>query len=145
MYKDLNLTACNNYNDIYSFPFAYETSKGFGRENFVQFERLTRTRNKCLPPCSTSHYDVEFKNWEDDGFTDDKHTTLQIAFDDFAVLHREEYFSCDMTCIIGEIGGNAGLFLGADILILVDYILPFIITTIFANIAEKIYRMINNH
>ena len=42
--------------------------------------------------------------------------SLQIALTDLSINTRKEYLSCDMTCIIGELGGNLGFFLGGSLL-----------------------------
>ena len=139
MYKDLDLNVCKSYNDIYSFPFAHEKNKGFGRENLSHTERLVITNNACPPPCSKRHYEVEsMTTWE--GFTNEKSTSLQVAFADFVTRYKEEYFSCDMTCIIGEVGGNLGFFLGGSILMCLD-----ISIEVLTFVVQKAYRYINGH
>jgi hypothetical protein len=44
-----------------------------------------------------------------------------MYFKSFQFTYSEEYFLCDWTCLIGEIGGNFGFFLGGSILALYDF------------------------
>ena len=44
------------------------------------------------------------------------------CLDGFTIEHQEEYLECDSTCVIGDIGGNIGFFLGASILFGLDVI-----------------------
>ena len=49
--------------------------------------------------------------------------SLQIAFADFRITLKEEYLACDTTCILGQLGGNIGLFLGGSILLALDILI----------------------
>ena len=58
--------------------------------------------------------------------TTDSLRSIQIALTDSLISQEEEYLGCDMTCIIGEFGGNLGFFLGGSLLFGLDIILQHI-------------------
>ena len=134
VYKDLDIRVCTNYSEIYSVPYTFDKDKGFTRETFSESERLLRTRNKCPPPCFLNKYSLKFQSWRGD--PDNNETSLQIVFEDFITVHKEEYLSCDMTCIVGEVGGNLGFFLGGSILLGFDIVFGWI-TKIFESVYRK--------
>ena len=96
-----------------------DRSKGYRRDQFTKFERIRRTNQACPPPCHTVAYAVELEHSDIGG----SGKSLQIAFATFSILHTEEYSACDETCIIGELGGNLGFFLGGSLLFGLDIIL----------------------
>ncbi len=49
--------------------------------------------------------------------------TVHLWFKNFKITYEKEYQICDWTCLIGEIGGNLGFFLGGSILACTDIIL----------------------
>ena len=49
-----------------------------------------------------------------------KTVSLQVALDGFTIPHLEEFFKCDTGCVVGELGGNLGFFLGGSILLILD-------------------------
>ena len=51
---------------------------------------------------------------------------IQITFPDFAFISYNEYVACGWTCIIGELGGNLGFFLGGSVIMAIDLILEFV-------------------
>ena len=134
VYKDLNIKICTN-SEIYSIPYLKDRDQGYLRETFSQSERLLRTRNRCPPPCSIQHYDVVLESWLHN--SDPNSTSLQIAFENFITHHKEEYLGCDRTCIIGEVGGNLGLFLGGSFLLGLDIVFG-LITKIIEVVCNKI-------
>ena len=99
----------------------YDPNMGHKREEFTPPEQYTRTKGKCLPPCTNTIYDVKFEKWHMGGGG----KSLQIAFSDFIIVSREEYPACEWTCIIGELGGNLGFFLGGSIILAYDLILDY--------------------
>jgi len=64
---------------------------------------------------------------------------IQIKLSDSMISYKEEYLGCDMTCIIGEFGGNLGFFLGGSLLIGLDIILQY-----FAKALQTAYVVWNN-
>ena len=46
--------------------------------------------------------------------------SFQVAFADFSFRAASEYLACEWTCIVGELGGNLGFFLGGSILLALD-------------------------
>ena len=79
-------------------------------------------------------YDLQYWPWElkDRAGTDKNSITIDVHV--MAVI-RKEYLACDFTCIIGQLGGNLGFFLGGSLLVGVDFILY-----IFAKMIDAIAR-----
>ena len=98
-----------------------DTNYGYDRHRATSYERLKRTDDKCPPPCSSTRYGLRFEDWLMSG----SNVSLQIAFADFKITHREEYIACDVTCILGQLGGNIGLFLGGSILLGIDMLIEY--------------------
>ena len=68
-----------------------------------------------------------------------KTVSLQVALDGFTIPHLEEFFKCDSGCVVGELGGNLGFFLGGSILLILD-----IFFTAIKRMVEKRFFKINN-
>ena len=96
---------CANYSEIFSTRLILDKNKGYGRQHFSYSEHLRRAKNKCQQLCFQRQYEIEFESWLF-GAKKNNFVSLQIAFEDFIVRHSEEYPSCDITCIVGEVGGN---------------------------------------
>ena len=113
---------CSKYSDLSPLIWYYNQNidTGAGREKFKLSEILLKKRGACLPPCFQKKFSVEFEKWA--WFNDATPVSLQIALDGFTVSHQEEFYKCDTTCILGELGGNMGFFLGASILLGIDII-----------------------
>lgn len=127
-----NVSICDKYSDlspgILRFP-NQNIDTGAGREKFKLSEFLLKHRKHCPPPCYQKKYSVEFEKWA--LFSDATPVSLQIALDSFTIYHEEEYYRCDSTCLLGQLGGNMGIFLGGSILMALDII--FSCTTRFAD------------
>ena len=135
-YRDLDLPVCSNYRRLHNILANDDRNKGDEREAFTHFDRTIRTKMECLPPCSSTKYMVQLEKWEDwrSG------RSLQIVLSDFAISYKEEYLACDMTCIIGEIGGNLGFYLGGSILLILTLITKY--TTQAVETIHKFYRRV---
>ncbi len=48
---------------------------------------------------------------------------VHLWFQSFLFTHETEYVVCDWTCLLGEVGGNLGFFLGGSILGYVDAVM----------------------
>ena len=70
----------------------------------------------------------------------DEEKSIQIAFSNFMIVHKTEFLSCDSTCVIGELGGNMGFFLGGSILAIVDFIISCL-----SKVIEMIFRKFQTH
>ena len=115
---------------------------GFERERFTNSERLSRTKGICPPPCSSTKYDIKFEWWTMHG----SGLSLQIAFSDFIIAHTEEYLACDVTCILGQLGGNLGLFLGGSILLGLDISMELVVrfsSSVYSKIVQIRISSIN--
>lgn len=130
VYKDVDVPVCSNYTEL---RHMLDDSLNIKRRKalFSDIRYMTITKNQCLPPCVYTHYKIrlEIRNWKRPG------RSLQIGLMDFTVLNREESLACDAACIIGEIGGNLGLFFGASLFLTLTMVLDY--TT---NVIDVIYR-----
>ena len=122
-YKNLDLAKCRNYTAITNMIKSVDPNMGYKREMFAPSQRLAIT--KCPPPCFLTHYNIKFEGWTMHG----SNVSLQIAFADFMITHKEEYLACDTTCILGQLGGNIGLFLGGSILLGLDMLMEYVART----------------
>mgnify|MGYP001263254702 CR=1 FL=1 len=52
--------------------------------------------------------------------------SFQIAFADFSFISASEYVACGWTCVVGELGGNLGFFLGGSIIFGIDLVIEYI-------------------
>ena len=113
---------CRKFSELSSvqWQFSQNIDTGAGREMFKLSEILLKKGNQCPPPCFLKKYLLQFEEWA--RFSTADKLSLQIALDGFLINHEEEYFNCDTTCIIGELGGNLGFFLGGSILLGLDMI-----------------------
>ena len=123
VYEELDIPICTNFTEIHYVIHNLDRNKGYRRENFPEYERTMITKKECLPPCFVTHYATKFERWARKSIPN---RSVQIAFSDFVFHHKEEYLSCDTTCIIGELGGNLGFFLGGSILLVLDIIMNWI-------------------
>ena len=48
---------------------------------------------------------------------------VYLWFKNFQFQYDREYLVCDYTCLLGEIGGTLGFFLGGSILFYIDSII----------------------
>ena len=115
-----DIKICRTYDELSSvqWQFSQNIDTGAGREMFKLSEILLKKRKECPPPCFLKKYSLQFEEWA--RFSTADKVSLQISLDGFLINHEEEYFNCDNTCIIGELGGNLGFFLGGSILLGLD-------------------------
>ena len=102
--------------------FNKDRNYGYKRYSFDHSERLTRTYTTCPPPCVYLKYNLEYGPSEVGDFAG-MMKSIEIGFPDFMIKNKQEYRQCDSTCIIGQLGGNLGFFLGGSILAGLDLIL----------------------
>ena len=57
------------------------------------------------------------------GTDGDSDWVVHLSFDSFLFSYESEFLICDWTCLLGEIGGNLGFFLGGSVLGFVDIII----------------------
>ena len=120
-YDDLNVPICSNYSELKDLIESRDPNMGHGREQFTESELTTRTNMECPASCHVTIYKLKFDKWKMAG----SGKSLQIGFANFRILSREEYPACDTTCVIGELGGNLGFFLGGSILFGLDIIIEY--------------------
>ena len=121
VYSKLNLPVCSNFTEVKYMIESYDPNMGMGREKFTPSEQIMRTNGKCLPPCKNIIYDIKFEKWNMGG----DGRSFQIAFADFSFISASEYVACGWTCIVGELGGNLGFFLGGSIIFGIDLIIEY--------------------
>ena len=118
-----SIKICENYlKDVPSLPWRHSKNIETGalRERFKLNELLLEARKDCLPPCFLEKISVEYETWA--LWIKATKLSLQISLGSFIISHDEESFKCDGTCIIGELGGNLGFFLGGSILLGLDIV-----------------------
>ena len=81
-------------------------------------------KSGCPQPCTISVYELEYSYLDNfaemawlDGTPD---WTVYLWFKNYLFTYEEEYDVCDPTCLIGELGGNLGFFLGGSLLTYYD-------------------------
>ena len=104
---------------------SFDPDMGNRRERFTPSELITRTKGQCPPPCDNTIYDVKFEKWLH-GFEEGEGKSIQIAFADFSFRSESEYLACGWTCIVGELGGNLGFFLGGSLILGIELSLEYI-------------------
>ena len=120
------MPVCSNYTELKRLIESMDRTKGFRRETFTNSERTSKTSMECLRPCQVTLYDLKLEKWDMEAWTTGvTGKSLQIAFSDFTITFREEYLACDITCVIAELGGNLGFFLGGSILLALDIIIEY--------------------
>ena len=107
--------------------FNKDRNYGYERHSFGHSERFTRTDMKCPPPCELIKYNLEYGPSLVGDFAGIMMKSIEIGFPDFMIKNKKEYRQCDSTCIIGQLGGNLGFFLGGSILAGLDLILDGIV------------------
>ena len=130
IYTDLSVPVCSQ------FPQILETlelsgskrSLGMDRAWWTNNERVIRTNGECPQPCNVTTYELkyEIKDTIGDG------VEFEIAFKNFVFEHKDEFHACDFSCLIGEIGGNLGFFLGGSLLIIIEFTLMYVIPKIMS-------------
>ena len=95
---------------------------GRDRRFWTNYERVLRTEGECPQPCNVTSYELKYEVKEviGDG------VSIDIAFKNFVFEHRDEFRSCDFSCVIGEVGGNLGFFLGGSLLLFIEFTLSFL-------------------
>ena len=86
----------------------------------------------CFSSYSFSHYPNDPSLAAIDNGSD---LVVHLWFKNFQFTYEEEFIVCDWTCLLGEIGGNLGFFLGGSILAFFDLITDYIfklITLLFS-------------
>ena len=121
----------------------FNTDTGAKRETFRESEMPIQLKKKCPLPCFRKSFLVNIDTWHD---WDIKPTlALKLMLDGLTVTHREEYLQCDLTCIVGNLGGNIGFYFGVSILLGLDVIFGNIrrmnVKTKIQSIKNKIHNI----
>ena len=119
-----NIKICEKYSEISSVLMNFfNRDTGAKRETFRLSDILMNAEKHCARPCFLKKFEVKLDGWslmDQDKSLTKPTTSLKIVLDGFSIKHEEEFLKCDSTCIIGEVGGNLGFFVGGSILLGID-------------------------
>ena len=136
-YNHIYVPVCPSYGKIAKMLKSRDRNQGYRRHHFNLFKQAG-TKMACPMPCTGTEYDVEVHNWK----KSKTGCSIQISLGDSLLGHKEQYLSCDMTCIIGEFGGNLGFFLGGSLLLGFDIIVEYWAKAL--GIISAFWRRISN-
>ena len=129
IYPTLNVSVCNKFEETEKMLLDKDRNFGYNRYNFDHSERMTRTNMMCPRPCKYTQFDLDYRPWEvSSDNVGIKFKSIQIGFSNFRMVYSRQYYSCDMFCVLGQLGGNLGFFLGGSILAGIDLIISGIST-----------------
>ncbi|XP_023326275.1 acid-sensing ion channel 4 [Eurytemora carolleeae] len=79
----------------------------------------------CPLPCNRSSFSLEYTYIRQEKIDigwgrEDFDFAISIWAKNFQIEDSEEIIVCDSTCLLGEVGGNIGLYLGVSVITLVD-------------------------
>ena len=123
VYDSLDVPICTNFTKTVDLIYNKDRNLGYSRYYFGHSERLTRTEMQCPVPCHHTKYELDYGSWDIE-----KHSqgitfrSIQIGFSDFMIVYAKQYKMCDFACILGQLGGNLGFFLGGSVLAGLDFI-----------------------
>ena len=120
--SNLDIPICTNFTEVKDMIKSYDPNMGYRRDKFTPFEQITRTNGTCIPPCTNTIYDVKFEKLSLGG----EGRSFKIAFPDFSFKSGSEYVACGYACIIGELGGNMGFFLGGSLMFVIDLVIEYV-------------------
>ena len=122
LYNESEIPICNKYSELSPVLMNFGNVEiGAGRENLRASETPVKLKKLCPLPCTETNFNVKINEWND-WISFQPRKALMVMLDGFTMAYQEEYLECDSTCIIGNIGGNIGFFLGASILLGLDTI-----------------------
>ena len=137
VFPHLNLSICDQFHETEKMVLDLDRNFGYDRYNFGHSERMTRTQMQCPRPCQYTKFDLQYGPWEiskdNTGIT---FKSIQIGFSNFMTIYSKQYYACDLFCILGQLGGNLGFFLGGSILTAIDLVITCL-TKFFENIHCK--------
>ena len=116
-FPDTDIDVCTTPQEIIPIGEEQEWSQAY----WSKIEKATKSG--CMVPCTNTEYDLNYSYGGElnPGLgDDDAEFVLTFWFKNFRFEYKEEYVVCDWTCLVGEIGGNFGFFLGGSILLIFD-------------------------
>ena len=135
VYSNLTLPICDNFTRTEDMVNNMDRNMGFNRYTFTHSERMTRTKMQCPPPCRQTFYNLAYGPWDVEDFPGIIFKSIQIGFSNFMIVNAKQYLACDLTCIIGQLGGNLGFFLGGSLLAGMDFFLTLFLK--MCNLIEE--------
>lgn len=128
-----SVPVCKNISQISTALEQSSSNENLGKDRryWTNYERTLRTKGGCPQPCNVTSYELKYEVKEviGDG------VEIDIAFKNFIFEHRDEFRSCDFSCVIGEVGGNLGFFLGGSLLIIIEFVLSLIVPIFYKKIC----------
>ena len=98
---------------------------------------------QCSYPCRYTSYKLRYGTWDLGDVPGVREKSIQIGFSSFMIKTYKEYHACDVYCVLGELGGNLGFFLGGSILAAIDFII-YLSTKFVSSVAEKTKERLQN-
>jgi hypothetical protein len=133
VYTDLSVPICSQFPQILEALDLSNAKDGGNKRNlgmdwawWTNNERVRRTNGECPQPCNVTTYELKYEI----GDTIGDGVEFEIAFKKFVFEHKNEFRACDFSCLIGEIGGNLGFFLGGSLLIIIEFVPMYLIPKI---------------
>ena len=137
VYPDLKVPSCNNFTRTERMVLSKDRNFGKNRIYFDHSERLSRTKMECSRPCKFTVYKLRYGVVDfGDRLKGFQENSIQIGFPNFRIVEKNEYPACDLSCVIGRLGGNLGFFLGGSILAGVDFVVN-ILSNLISRIVQK--------
>ena len=133
-FKALDTPICSNLTYMNEIANEADRCKGSDRDEYSNLQRIEYTMGKCVLACNNTIYRLNYINNQEEmkrfrswnPLLNEGNYSLVISLENFLIEHRAEYLACDTTCIVGELGGNLGYFLGGSLLALFDIIVMYI-------------------
>ena len=127
VYEDLDVPICSTLSQLLKSLKESGSNQSLGKDRdwWSNYERTIRTNGECPQPCNVTSYELKY---EIKGFEDA--VSFDIGFKNFVFEQKDEFRSCDFSCLIGELGGNLGFFLGGSLLIIIEFTLTYLIPKI---------------
>ena len=129
--EKFGIPICSNLTVLKDLINLHNRDNGMDRDLYSNLQRIKYTKHGCQMPCEIVRYMLKYENNEEemgmDKYRETKEATdkysLVISYENFMIERREEFAACDRNCIIGELGGNLGFFLGGSILAFFDVVI----------------------
>ena len=117
--------------------FTVRRNEGRNREQYSNLRRMDYTKGQCLPPCHYTIFSLSYQNEVANNANAEFGRSISITFSHFHIQYVSQIKSCDTTCIIGELGGNLGFFLGGSLVAAFD-ILDTLISILLPRLKLKL-------
>ena len=84
-------------------------------------------KSGCKLPCNVHIYNPRYSYQPEHDLNENlgdfrADYVITLWFENYQFEHKKEFIVCDWTCLLGEMGGNFGFFLGGSVLLLYDLV-----------------------